>query len=69
MEVNMKELRGGLVTRTPGFQPNLNIRAFIIEPGDSSDDLGNERGVTKKQFHNILKKASQPIKKSEKGKS
>lgn len=28
-----------------------------------------DRGTTQKQLHNILKKASQPVKKSEKGKS
>lgn len=30
---------------------------------------GKEEVLTKKQFHSLIKKASQPIKKSEKGKS
>ena len=65
----MKELKGKLVSRTPGFQPNLKIRAFIIEPGDTSDDIEGGLNITRDEFHKILGKASQPIKKSEKGKS
>ncbi len=41
----MKELKGKQVSRTPGFQADLKVRAFVIEPGDSSDDLkdGNDK--------------------------
>lgn len=58
----MKELKAKLVYSTPGFMDKLEIKAYQLQPGDNTD-IEMQDGITKDQFHAILDKASQPIKK------
>ncbi len=66
----MKELPVKVIKRTPGFMDGLEIRAFRIEPGDSSVNENEQDGITQDEFHSILDRASHPLKpKSDSGKS
>ena len=69
----MKELKVKEVHTTPNFMPDLEVYAFQLESGDSSEKIDEyidkkygkkrEMGISKDEFHSILDKASQPIEK------
>lgn len=67
----MKELPVKISQRTRGFMKGLEVYAFQLEEGDSSDKIDEYintkyhkkrvEGITKEEFLSILDKASQPI--------
>lgn len=68
----MPELKVTRTYKKKGVMDNLNVRAFVPEPDGSIHAIKDELGITREDFHAILDKASQPIKKeaeSEKGQS
>ena len=60
------ELKGGVFTKTYRLD---NRGLGVVKMSKRKEEKQGERGISKKMFHAILDKASQPIKKSEKGKS
>lgn len=52
----MRELK---IVEKQGIFKDIDVRAFIIEPGDSLSV--DEEGITRDKFLSILDKASQPI--------